>query len=123
MPLLLFAWSAVCAALGFYALALVGIGLYFGVIRNLSAPLVQRTAQVVKKEAHQGVALMLFTSAPCTTFTVALAFPNGKHEHFGINTSQYQRLQIGSRGLLSSQGSWYKGFVMTTALQSVSHDQ
>ena len=114
MPLLLFVLAAVCAVLGLYALAVVGVVLYFGVVHNLKAPLVQRSAQVVKKEARQIVVLTLFAGVPHMTFTVTFAFPNGKHECLGINASQYQRLQEGSRGLLSSQGLWYKGFEATS---------
>ena len=110
MPLLLFVLAVVCAVLGLYALAVVGVGLYFGVVHNLKAPLVKRPAQVVKKEARQIVVLTLFAGVPHTTFTVTFAFPDSRHKCLSVNESQYQRLQEGSQGLLCSQGLWYKGF-------------
>jgi len=75
--------------------------------RNRASPLLNREARLVGK--RQDVRGGGETSAT-TLYYLTFEFTSGNREEFWVTGEDYGLLIEGDRGMLQSQGTWYKGF-------------
>jgi hypothetical protein len=75
--------------------------------RNRASPLLSREAQIVGK--RQNVRGGSETSTT-TSYYLTFEFTDGSRKEFGVTGEEYGLLAEGDRGMLQSQGTWYKGF-------------
>lgn len=73
---------------------------------NRSAALLRRPARVVAK--RHGVAGGSSTAG--SRYFATFEFPDGSREEFPMMGEAYGMLAEGDAGLLTSQGTWFKGF-------------
>lgn len=75
--------------------------------RNRSSPLLTREARLVGKrqDVHGG------GETPARmNYYITFEFTNGSREEFKVTGKEYGLLADEDRGVLQSQGTWYKGF-------------
>jgi len=74
---------------------------------NRTLPLLSREARIVGR--RQDVSGGSETSTT-TFYYLTFEFTNGSREEFRVTGEEYGLLAEGDRGMLQSQGTWYKGF-------------
>jgi hypothetical protein len=86
----------------------------FGFVQNAKQPVITREAQVLtKRQQVQSSSNRVddFGRVNTSTFYyITFAFPNGDREEFSVNGRDWGLLIEGDRGMLHSQGTWFKGF-------------
>jgi len=75
--------------------------------RNRASALLNREAVIVGK--RQDVSGGSETSTT-TLYYLTFEFTDGSREEFWVTGEEYGLLTEGDRGMLQSQGTWYKGF-------------
>lgn len=77
--------------------------------RNRASALLSREARLVGKrqDVHGGGETRAMMSY---YYYATFEFTNGSREEFRITGEEYGLLAEGDRGMLQSQGTWYKGF-------------
>jgi hypothetical protein len=75
--------------------------------RNRASALLSREARLVGKrqDVHGGGETRARMS-----YYATFEFTDGSREEFGVTGEEYGLLAEGDRGILQSQGTWYKGF-------------
>jgi hypothetical protein len=75
--------------------------------RNRASALLNREAVIVAKRQDVSGGKETSTS---TSYYLTFEFTDGSREEFGVTGEEYGLLAEGDRGMLQSQGTWYKGF-------------
>ena len=75
--------------------------------QNRASPLFNREAVIVGKRQNVTGGSETSTS---TYYYLTFEFTDGSREEFGVTDKEYGLLAEGDRGMLQSQGTWYKGF-------------
>lgn len=81
---------------------------------NKAAPLVTNPAVVTSRrtEVTGGG-----ESHAITLYFVTFQFPTGDRQEFRVSGEEYAQIAERDRGLLSSQGTWFKGFQRDRSIQ------
>lgn len=88
--------------------ALIVGAIAYHVIKNLSQPVLRRETFVVAKRA--AVSGGSGDSSTSTVYYCTFESENGERKEFNVSGNEFGLLVEGDRGVLSSQGDWYKGF-------------
>lgn len=74
--------------------------------RNRASALLNREATIVGKRQNVGGG----KTSTRTSYYLTFEFTDGSREEFGVTGEEYGLLAEGDKGMLQSQGTWYKGF-------------
>jgi Protein of unknown function (DUF2500) len=74
---------------------------------NKKQPILNRDAKVVSKRQHVSGGGNTSTS---THYYVTFEFTDSSREEFALNSREYGLIAEGDKGILHSQGTWYKDF-------------
>lgn len=72
--------------------------------RNKQSPLLERQSVIVGRRQR------VHGDSARTDYYLTFEFGDGSREEFAVTGEQFGLLVDGDRGLLTSQGTWYKGF-------------
>jgi hypothetical protein len=75
--------------------------------RNRASTLLNREAVIVAKRQKVRGGVEISTT---TSYYLTFEFTDGSREEFRVTGEEYGLLAEGDRGMLQSQGTWYKGF-------------
>lgn len=78
--------------------------------QNYASPLLSREAHIVRKRKLQYVMQGNEVESTVTVYYLTLKFTDGSRKKFKISGKEYELLVEGDRGMLQTQGTWYKGF-------------
>ncbi|OKH55831.1 hypothetical protein NIES2101_02340 [Calothrix sp. HK-06] len=89
---------------------LLGFAIFKGistVAYNKKQPILNREAKVVSKRQHVSGG---GNSSTSTSYYITFEFTDGSREELGLSGSEYALIAEGDKGMLYSQGSWFKEF-------------
>lgn len=84
------------------AAALIGFSIYEN-LKNKKAPVLTTSATVLKKLVHR--------TRRNNLYVVTFQTVEGEQLSMKVNCNVYEQLSEGDTGMLTHQGTWYKGFV------------